>query len=130
MLSVFYSDVITIAPTTMKKFISAHGFAEKEDLAKIIEPKYDLVGKNLAPDEIDAIGLSEVAAYAQMIMDGKEDIVAKILTPEQFKAFRNREFVYKSRKIKGVKKRKKVATTKMMGICDRVDDLYIKKRSQ
>jgi Holliday junction resolvasome RuvABC endonuclease subunit len=128
-MSLPYADVVVISPTSLKKYLTDFGFAEKEDIKKVIEPRYGLQGKELSADEYDALGIAEMTAYAYMIMNGKESLVKKVLTPEQFLVFRDKRLISKSRKVKGVKKKKKIVTTKMKGICDRQDDFYITQRS-
>jgi Holliday junction resolvasome RuvABC endonuclease subunit len=131
-MSVLYGDVVVISPTRLKKYLTGFGFAEKEDVKKVIESKYNLKGKELAFDEYDAIGLAEMAAYAYMITNGREDQIKKLLTDEQYLLFKDKRLVNKIKKAVKLPKKKKKASPKderMKGICDRPDDFYITKRS-
>jgi Holliday junction resolvasome RuvABC endonuclease subunit len=132
-MSLPYADVVIIAPTRLKKYLTDFGFAEKEDIKKVIEPRYKVSG--LKPDEYDAIGLAEVTAFAHMIMNGEEELVKKLLTPEQFLLFKEQKKAPKksSTKLRGIKKKTKRQIEKseqLHGICDRPDDFYITKRDK
>ena len=135
-MSVFYGDLITISPTSMKKFISGFGFAEKEDIKRDVRSMHPEVPDELAFDIYDAVGLCEIGFLAYLITHGREEHVKSRIGPEKFLMLRNNNIVKKTRKVKpGAKKSGKKSKSKsskpdkMKGICDRVDDLYIAKRS-
>jgi Holliday junction resolvasome RuvABC endonuclease subunit len=131
-MSILYGDVVVISPTRLKKYLTGFGFSDKEDIKKVVEPRYGLLGKDLFPDEYDAIGLAEMAAYAHLITNGHEMQIKKLLTKEQFLLFKDKRLVNKIKKsVKSAKKKKKPnpKDERMKGICDRPDDFYITKRS-
>lgn len=127
-MSVLHGDVVVLSPTSMKKYMTEFGFSDKDEIKAVVSPRYGIESLDLAPDEYDAIGICEMAVYAFFIYRGSEAQVKKLITPAQFLMFRDKTFRTKYKKFKGEKKRRKVVTEKMVGICDRIDDLYITKR--
>jgi Holliday junction resolvasome RuvABC endonuclease subunit len=136
--SVRYGDLVVVSPTRLKKYLTEYGFSDKEDIKKVIEPRYGLTGRNLSPDEYDAIGIAEIAAYAYLIMNGHKDTLKKILSKDQFEVFLDSKIVKdiktqktefkEKKKVSKKKKKKKFKASKLSGICDRPDDFYITKR--
>ncbi len=150
-MSVLYGDVVVIQPTRLKRYLAEYGFAEKEDIKRIILSKYKDVPDTLSYDEYDAIGLAEVTAYAHMITYGKKELVRKLISPAQFEIFldprvaeniklqvekfdlkkkEKKEYNKEAKKLgKKIKKIKRFKPVRLTGICDRPDDFYITKRS-
>ncbi|VVB50695.1 Uncharacterised protein [uncultured archaeon] len=127
------ADLVVVSPKKLKSYWTDDGSAEKEDMAAIILPKYSLVesmakkyeGKNAEDrkrmwDEVDAIGIAEVGLNAWRVLTHGIDSVKGELTPNQQRILWSEEVV---------KKKNKSAAPKLFGICNRLDDFYIKKRA-
>lgn len=118
------SDLIIVSPKKLKSFVTGSGNAEKEEIAKVLFKKYGKDG--LTEDEIDsydetdAIALADVGLYCWRYMQGDKDVLTKVLTKEQ------QEIVWGTAE---VKKKHKSFPDKKFGICNRIDDFYIRKRS-
>lgn len=134
-MSMFYGDVVVLAPTSMKKYMTGYGFAEKEDIKAELDKRYPIADLGLAEDAYDALGLAEMAAYAYMIRQGLGALVKPLMSPEQYLLFTStRRLVKKVKKRvskKPAKRPKKVEPKpeKLAGICYRTDELYLEKRS-
>lgn len=109
-----YADVIVVAPKSLKLFSTGNGSADKKEMASVIYPKYNLesLDRKVWDDEIDAIGLSEVGFWASRIMDEGVSKIKDKLKPHEL-------IVLWNEKLNTAKK--------PMGICNRLDDFYLRK---
>lgn len=112
-----YSDVITCAPRSLKLFVTGSGKAEKEDIRDVLVKKYkiEVTKKNKNNfDEYDAIGLAEVGFWSWRILNEGIDAIKPRLKPYELEVLWNL-------KTTGGK------NPKPKGICNRIDDFYLKK---
>lgn len=130
--SVRQADLIVVSPRKLKSYWTDDGTAEKEDMGAVVLPKYGLEesmpakyeGKNAEDrkrmwDEVDAIGIAEVGLNAWRVMNFGADSIKAELTENQ------RRILWSSEE---VKKKHESSVQKYFGICNRVNDFYIKKR--
>lgn len=125
-----YADLIIISPKKVKLFITGNGNAEKEEIGEVILPKYGL--EKILPakyknkterihmwDEVDAIAIAEIGLYAWRALKYGIDSVSSELNDNQLNILWSKE---------PVKKKHKSSPAKQFGICNRIDDFYIRKR--
>lgn len=127
-----YADLIVVSPRKLKSFWTGDGSAEKEDMGSAIFPYFGIEeqmfkkyeGKNAEDrkriwDEADALGIGYVGLMAWRIINFGLDSVKLELTNNQQRILYSNE---------PVKKKHESSVQKQFGICQRIDDFYIKKR--
>lgn len=113
------ADLIVVSPKKLKSFVTGSGNAEKEEIADVLSKKYGPFQELESYDETDAIALADVGLYCWRYMQGHKEVLTKELSKEQ------QEIVWGSA---SVKKKHKTFPDKQFGICNRIDDFYIRKR--
>lgn len=109
-----YADTVVVSPLSLKVFVADSGLAEKKDIQNIIIPKYglDKLNRKIYDDETDALGLAETGFWAWRIMNEGIDKIEDKLKPHELKVLWNEK-----KNDKGL----------MKGICNRLDDLYLRR---
>lgn len=106
------ADLIIVSPLKLKYFATGSGKAEKPEIIKYAKDRFGIQDKKITADEADALVLAEIGVYAYLCIKNGEQALQSL--PDHKK-----EILISEKKASGG----------MQGICKRIDDFYISRRT-